>query len=313
MTLRLPKPLRRGGTIGIVAPASPQRDPSRLARGIAYLEGLGYTVVCAKNLHAVHGSYLAGTDQQRADDLHAMFADKRVDAIFCARGGYGSARLLDLLDYRLIRRNPKILLGFSDITALQLALLRKTGLVTFSGVMPSVEMADGMRAETEEWFWRTMTSTKPLGTVRQPWPLTVLKNGSASGQLLAGNLSIITSLIGTPYMPSVKGAVLTVEDVAEETYRVDRMLNQLRLAGCLDALAATVFGQWSQGQQAPGRTTPTRNIHEVLTEVADVSTGPVLSNLMYGHEPSKLTLPVGVSCKVSSRYGLQLTGAALQA
>lgn len=313
MVVRIPKRLPQKATIGIVSPASPQRDASRLERGIAYLEGLGHTVVCADHVHSMHGGYLAGTDDQRLADIHTMFSDKRIDAIFCARGGYGSARLLSKIDYALIRKNPKIFVGFSDITALQLALFRKSGLVTFSGAMPSVDMADGFDSHSEEKFWRVLTSTKPLGRLDQHPPLEVLKKGRAEGRLLGGNLSVFTSIVGTPYLPDMRNVVLALEDVAEETYRIDRMLQQLILAGLWDQLGGVVFGQWTQGNPAPGRSTPARDVTEVLRETASLCRGPVVSNFMYGHEAKKFTLPFGVLCTLSAQHGLRLTSAAVQA
>jgi len=300
MSPLLPKPLPSKATIGIVAPASPQRDPRRLERGIRYLESLGHNVVLGNHLHARHGGYLAGTDEERRADLEAMFRDRRIDAIFCSRGGYGSARLLDTLDYRSIRQNPKILVGFSDITALQMALWKKIGLVTFSGALPSVDMADVFAPESEEWFWRALTSRRPLGPIRQPWPLTTVQRGTFEGPLIGGNLSVLVTLLGTPFQPPTNGTVLVLEDVGEETYRVDRMLNHLRQSGVLAGIGGLVTGQWSQSGR-PAGTTPHRPLEEVIAEVATSVNGPVLSDLMYGHEPLKLTLPMGVRVRLSSR------------
>ncbi len=300
MKALLPKPLPAKATIGIVAPASPQRDPRRLERGIRYLESLGHTVVLGSNLASVHGGYLAGTDAERRSDLEAMFADPRIDAIFCSRGGYGSARLLDDLDYRVIRSNPKILVGFSDITALQMALWKKIGLVTFSGALPSVDMADGFAPESEEWFWRALTSHRPLGPIRQPWPLTTVQRGTSEGALIGGNLSVLVTLLGTPFQPPATDSILVLEDVGEETYRVDRMLNHLRQSGMLTRVNGLVTGQWSQSGRPSGNTPP-RPIEEVIQEAAAAVNGPVLSDLMYGHEALKLTLPMGVRVRLSSR------------
>ena len=182
MKLRKPSPLPKKGTIGIVAPASPQRDNSRLERGVRYLEQLGYQVRLGDNVHQVHGGYLAGTDEERAADINSMFTDNNIDAIFCSRGGYGSARLLHLIDYAAVRKNPKVFVGFSDITALQNALLTKSGLVTFSGALPSVDMADTIDAETEEWFWRAITSTAPLGSLPTKHKLTLSPQGRRTDQ-----------------------------------------------------------------------------------------------------------------------------------
>ena len=313
MRVLLPSPLPTKATIGIVSPASPQRDIKRLERGVRYLESLGHTVVLGKHVLARSGEYLAGTDEDRCADLESMFADKRIDAVFCARGGYGSARLLDRLDYALIRRNPKILVGFSDITSLQMALLRKTGLVTFSGALPSVDMADGFAPESEEWFWRALTSKRPLGPIQQPWPTGVVQRGSAEGPLIGGNLSVFVTLLGTPYEPPTKGSILLLEDIGEETYSIDRMLNHLRQANVLGALNGMITGEWSQASRRKG-STPHREVREVIAEAAEHINGPVLSDMMYGHEPLKLTVPFGVRVRLSSRgSGLRFLEPALRA
>lgn len=308
----IPKRLPKNAVIGIVSPASPQRDPSRLDRGIRYLESLGYRVELGRAARRSHAGYLAGTDEERLSDLMDMFANDRIDAIMCARGGYGTMRLLGDIDYRVIRRHPKIFVGFSDTTALQLAIWKKTALVTFSGAMPSVDMADTFDGESEEWFWRTLTSARPLGPLKQSLPTTTLQRGTAEGHLLGGNLSVFVSLLGTPWMPALKDSVLVLEDVGEETYRIDRMLTQLSLAGIPSSSVATVFGQFTQ-KVVRGSSTQTRNVSEVLMEYAARSTGPVLGNLMYGHERKKLTLPMGVRASIStrSRY-LKLIDAAVR-
>jgi len=312
MTPRFPTALRKKATIGIVSPASPQRDMSRLDKGIRYLEGLGYTVVLGQHARDHHAGYLAGTDDQRLSDLHTMFADKRIDAIFCARGGYGSSRLLNRLDYGLIRKNPKILVGYSDITSLQLALWQKARLVTFSGAMPSVDMVENIDPLSEEQFWRVLTSRRPLGRLRQPWPTTTLQPGDAEGRLLGGNLSVLVSLLGTDYMPSLRGSILALEDIGEETYRIDRMLVQLMLATPRRRPAGVAYGFWSQSARPLG-STPHREITEVLEERRDLSRGPIIADFMYGHERTKFTLPFGVRTRLSTRTGeLALLESAVQ-
>lgn len=294
-----PRHLSPNATIGIVSPASPQRESARLTRGIKYLESLGYRVKLGRNALKSYGGYLAGTDQERVADIHEMFSDPSINAIFCARGGYGSSRLLSLIDFQLIKKNPKIFVGFSDVTALQLAILKKTGLVTFTGALPSVDMADNFDKYSEEWFWRALTSAKPLGDINQERNLLVVKPGYASGTLIAGNLSVLVSLIGTPYMPLAASSVLAIEDVDEHTYRIDRMLTQLLNAGFIGEISALLTGSWSQ-VNTQRVTTPDRDVNEVIREIGEFVKGPVLSNLMYGHEPQKLTLPVGILIKVSS-------------
>jgi muramoyltetrapeptide carboxypeptidase len=241
-----------------------------------------------------------------------MFADKRIDAIFCARGGYGSSRLLNRLDYGLIRKNPKILVGYSDITSLQLALWQKARLVTFSGAMPSVDMVENIDPRSEEQFWRVLTSRRPLGRLQQPWPTTTLQPGDAEGRLLGGNLSVLVSLLGTDYMPSLRGSILALEDIGEETYRIDRMLVQLMLATPRRRPAGIAYGFWSQSARPLG-STPHREITEVLEERRDLSRGPIIADFMYGHERTKFTLPFGVRTRLSTRTGeLALLESAVQ-
>lgn len=293
----IPTALPPNATIGITSPASPQRDQDRLTRGVAALEALGHRVIVGESCTARYGNYLAGTDELRARELERFFADPSIDAIFCARGGYGSGRLLDLLDWSVIAANPKIFVGFSDITALQMAMLQRTGLVTYSGAMPSVDMGDGFDPLSASSFWSALSNTPPHGLITQPEPLTILRSGSAEGMLIGGNLSVFVTLLGTSYLPDVNGAILVLEDIGEETYRIDRMLDHLRRSDVLQRIGGLIFGQWSQASVRESNT-PSRDVNEVLAEYADHVNGPVLSNLMYGHVTPKLTLGMGRVVKV---------------
>ena len=295
-----PQALPKKATIGIISPSSPQRDKARLDKGIRYLEGLGYTVKLGAHALSSHAGYLAGTDQERLADLHNMFHDPQVDAIFCSRGGYGSARILPNLNVNLIKKHCKIFVGFSDVSALQLSLWNSCGLVTFSGAMPSVDMADGFDPASEEQFWRVLTSRKPMGALKQSMPLQTIQRGDAEGRILGGNLSVVCSMLGTPYMPSLRKCILALEDVGEESYRIDRMLTQLSYATASARASAVVYGFWSQDGRPRGSTAH-RDVHEVMAEKLDLTSGPIMSHLMYGHEPTKLTLPFGVLARVSTR------------
>lgn len=292
-----PKPLAQGAVIGITSPASPQRDQDRLTRSITELEGLGYRVIVGESCTARYGNYLAGTDELRARELERMFANPTIDAIFCARGGYGSARLLDMIDWSIIANNPKIFVGFSDITALQMAMLQRTGLVTYSGALPSVDMADGFDQLSATSFWSALSDTAPHGIIEQPEPLHIINDGTANGMLVGGNLSVFVTLLGTSYLPEMSGSILLLEDIGEETYRIDRMLNQLRLSGVLDRVGGLIFGQWSQAIVRESNT-PSRDVNEVLAEYARFVNGPVLSNFMYGHVTPKLTVGMGRMVKI---------------
>ena len=307
MDILKPSRLKRHDVIGIVAPASAPSTCEKIDKGIRYLEKLGYRVKLGKSAKKVHG-YFAGKDANRAHDLNAMFADKQVKAIFAVRGGYGTPRLLEHIDYTLVKRNPKILVGYSDLTALQLAIFAKTRLVTFSGPMLAVEMFEKMDPFTEEFFWRIVTSTLPIGKVSNPdgQPLKVLpalpKSYEAVGRLIGGNLSMIISLMGTPFQPNFSRSILLFEDVGEEPYRIDRMLTQLKLAGVLRKVKAIVIGSLIDCVPSD-KTKPSLSTDEVLQELTEDLKIPVLSHLAYGHMPRKLTMPIGLKVKVNSRLG----------
>jgi muramoyltetrapeptide carboxypeptidase len=300
MAILKPHRLNKGDVIGIVSPASPITDPSRIQDGVRYLESIGYRTLVGRHAEARNG-YLAGTDKQRADDLHGMFRNRHVKAIFCVRGGYGTPRLLPMLNYPLVQRNPKILVGFSDITALQLALWRKCRLVTFNGPMVGVDMSPGMEAFTEEHFWRVLTSGEKAITIRLAAETTsVLRKGTAAGRLLGGNLSLLVNLLGTPFMPSLRDSILFVEEVGEDCYRVDRMLTQLRNTGILAEARAVLTGQFTDC--LPMKSIPdSQTMEDVLRDVAGRLRVPFVAGLSFGHHPAKLTLPLGVAARVRTR------------
>jgi muramoyltetrapeptide carboxypeptidase len=210
------------------------------------------------------------------------------------------------VDFGLIRRHPKIFVGFSDVTVLQLALLKRTGLVTFSGAMPSVDMADGFEPIAEEQFWRVLTERRRPGALRQPLALNIIRRGRTEGRLLGGNLSVLVSLLGTGYLPELGGSILALEDVGEATYRIDRMLLQLSMATARRPAAGVIYGSWSQAESSSG-STPHRDVEEVLQERLDIAAGPILSNLLYGHQAQKFTLPIGVMARLETARGGSLT------
>ncbi len=300
--IRPPK-LKPHDLIGILTPASPVADTAKIERGVRYLESLGYRTKVGGHVGNVHG-YLAGTDEARAADIHAMFSDKEVKAIVCARGGYGTPRLLSLLNYRLIARNPKIFSGYSDVTALQFAFWKKCGLISFHGPMAAVEMANQIDPFTEEMFWRTITSGKKLGTIafpQEPVPH-ALQRGSASGRLLGGNLSLIVGLLGTRFQPDFNNALLFIEEVTEEPYRVDRMMTHLRNASLYAKAAGMLLGQFTDCVPVDA-TKPSLTIDQILATEALLFGKPVLANLSFGHIPKKMTLPFGLHARMNSEKG----------
>jgi muramoyltetrapeptide carboxypeptidase len=298
-----PSILRRGDLIGVIAPAGPVTDTSRIERGVRYLEGLGYRVLPGKHLTDVDG-YLAGSDHDRLDDLHAMFRNAHVRAIICLRGGYGTPRLLAGIDYGLIRRHPKILAGFSDITALQLALWKKCRLVTFHGPMVASDMADGIDPVTEESFWGLLTSRKTRALFEgHSFDLRMLHRGTARGPLLGGNLSLIMSLLATPYSPDFAGAILALEEIGEEPYRIDRMLNQLTLSRVFPSVAGVLAGQFTTC--VPEDTTrPSASVADLLAELSGRLGKPFIAGVPFGHVPRKITLPLGIAVSMNGTRGL---------
>jgi len=293
-----PPRLRKGEVIGVIAPASPMK-PALLEAGVRYLEGLGYRVQLGKYIFAQHG-YLAGTDAQRARDLHRMFRDRRVKAILCARGGYGTPRLLRLLDYDLIRRQPKIFVGYSDLTALQLAIFRYTGLITFSGPMVAAEMGHGIDPFTEENFWRALTSPLALGELvrSQGETYQTIRKGRAAGRLLGGCLSLIAPVAGTRFMPSTAGNIFFVEDIGEVVYRWDRYFVQLRELGIFDGLSGFLLGHTTDSVPPPGDLTLT--IDDLMNDFIKPLKIPALAGLDYGHGRVKHTLPIGARAEIEA-------------
>jgi len=296
MTCILPQKLQKGDKIGIVTPASPPYGAKRkyFEKGVIYLQQKGFEVVQGRNVHAERG-YLAGTDEQRAADISRMFGDPAVRAIFCTRGGYGTPRLLDLIDYETIQKNPKVFAGYSDITALELAILRQTGLVTFSGPMVAVEMGKGMDEFTEQSFWRTITDNRPIGEVLMPTghELKIYNSGRAEGRLIGGCLSLITPLVGTKYQPNFDDAILIIEDIGEEIYRLDRHLAQLKLAGILNRLAGIVLGQFLEWEPKDENPDPFLTLEEVFADYFSDLNIPIVGNFPYGHGDVKITVPIG--------------------
>ncbi|MFQ5797501.1 MAG: LD-carboxypeptidase [Bacteroidota bacterium] len=303
MRVLKPQKLRKHDVIGLVAPASPPSKPEKIDSGVRYLESMGYRVKVGRHVRDVHG-YLAGTDEGRAADLDAMFRDPSVKAIFVLRGGYGLHRVLHLLDYRAIRQNPKIVVGYSDLTALQLALWRKIGLVTFSGPMAAVEMCDGMDPYTEEHFWRVLTSTAKIGPLEGPAgrPACSMREGRGTGTMLGGNLSVLCTLLGTHYCPSWQQVILVLEEVGEEPYRIDRMLMHLFHAKVFSSISGLALGQFIDCQ--PQDTSkPHFTVEQVLEHFTHDLRLPVVADLAYGHLPKKLTLPWGLRARIDGTRG----------
>jgi len=280
----LPKPLRAGGTIGICAPAGPV-VPERLQKAVRAIEADGYHVELSPSAMEKHGLFSA-TDGVRRKELEEMFARRGVDAVFCARGGVGSSRLLSSLNTRSIARSRKPFLGFSDITALQWLLWKREKFVTFSGPLAVEWHTISERTRRQACAVLAGEMTDLLGDFPRD-PIRILRKGrKAVGRLLPGNLTMIATLLGTPYLPDLKGAILLVEDVNEPPHRVDRLLFHLRNARALGSLAALLIGDLGEEN----------DMESITRSVRDAACGesyPVAMNFPYGHGAERMTLPVG--------------------
>ncbi len=297
-----PRRLRPGATIGVIAPAGPGSQEQTDA-GIAWLEQAGFRIKPGKTVSQELG-YLAGPDDLRAADLNYMFADPAVDGIICLRGGYGTMRLLELLDYDLIRQNPKVFVGYSDITALHTAIGQRTGLVTFHGPMVASDMGKDLPLYTWEYFLQAVAEPAPLGLIANPAQAPApefIAPGTAAGPLTGGNLSLIAATLGTAYEIDTAGKILCLEDVGEAPYRLDRLLTQLTLAGKLQAAAGIVFDVCADCE--PEAKPPSFTVAEVLAERLGSLGKPVLINLHFGHTADKATLPLGVEATLRPEDG----------
>lgn len=304
-----PPRLKPGDLVGVITPATPATNPDRLALVERTIKHFGLRVKWGKHIGQKSG-YFGNPVQERLDDLHAMFRDPEVKGVFPIQGGYGAPQLLDGIDYDLIRRNPKVFTGYSDITALHLAIHKRTGLVTFHG--PNVFSA--LTGYTQTHFRKAVFEAAPIGTVTNPpeanslrpkYLLRTIRPGKVTGRLVGGNLTLISTLMGTPYEIDTRGAILFLEDIGEEPYRIDRMLTQLRLAGKLEQAAGIVFGDCVGC--APNDYKPFVAAGFSLGEVLDALLGnlkvPVLSGLTIGHVEDQLTLPLGVTATLDAEAG----------
>jgi muramoyltetrapeptide carboxypeptidase len=295
-----PRALKPGDTIGLITPATYVSDPDRLEMVQETARFFGLVPKLSGNVRKRAG-YLGGTIEERLQDLHSMWSDPAVSGIFAIRGGYGSGQLLDRIDYDLIRRNPKIFLGYSDITALHLAIHKRTGLVTFHGPV----MTSAFTPFTQDYFRKALFEPKPIGVVTNPSEsnalrprhrLRAIRPGRASGRLIGGNLSLIAMTMGTSFEIDTRGAILFIEDIGEEPYSLDRMLTQLRLAGKLQQASAIIWGECADC--APRDFKPgfesTFSTAEVANQILGTLDIPVLSGLVIGHTDDQVTLPYGV-------------------
>jgi len=301
-----PRRLAPGDAVALVAPASATFETMDLDIARESLDALGLKVVVGGHLLDRHG-YLAGQDRNRAGDINRFFADPAIRAVLPIRGGWGSSRLLPYLDFDLIRRNPKVVLGFSDITALLLAIVARSGLVTFhgpNGVGRWDEFSVGwVRRLLFEGEVVTMVNPRERGEflAQTEHRIQTITPGVARGRMLGGNLTVLTAIIGSPYLPHWDGAILFLEDVGEDIYRVDRMMTTLKLAGILDRIAGFVFGTCAECE--PGSGYGSLTLEEVFADHVRPLKIPAWRGAMIGHQAPQFTIAEGIPVEIDAGAG----------
>ncbi len=300
------KKLKTGDTVALISPCAAIFTQEPVDIAVEALEKCGLKVKKGKHLMAKEG-HLAGNDQERAKDLNTAFADEQVSAVICLRGGSGGARILPLIDYNLIKKNPKILVGFSDVTALLLSIYAKTGLITFhgqNGIASWTELARkyyfGLLFENQ-----LMEFSKPEAPenawVQKKGRTRTITAGSSQGTLIGGNLTVLCGILGSDYVPDFKGAILFLEDTNEELYRIDRLMAQLMLAGILDKIRGFIFGHCTNCQ--PGRGYGSSTFDEIMDQYIKPLKIPAFSGAMIGHIEWQFTLPIGSTVQMDAAAG----------
>lgn len=296
--LLLPKGLREGATVAVTAPAS-GINPGDATKNISLLKSLGLNVIVGQALYKKNG-YLSAPDEERAAEFMEFVERKDIDCIMCARGGYGVMRILPLLDFDTIKKNPKIIVGYSDITALLIAITNRSELVTYHGPVASSEFDN----YTTEQFIKTLfakqtTTDKTLSIVDSIY---TISGGTVVGRLVGGNLSMIVSTLGTPYEIDTKDAILFLEEIEEEPYKIDRMLTQLWLAGKLQTCRGFAIGQFKNCERSSrnGNSTLKTSLKQVLNARIGSLEVPAVYGLPFGHVRSKMTLPLGILAELNA-------------
>ncbi|KRQ87034.1 putative murein peptide carboxypeptidase [Caloramator mitchellensis] len=284
-----PRRLKQGDTIGIIAPASPAFSFEKVDLTVRKLEDLGYKVVLGESCYKQYG-FLSGVDEMRAKDFNVFFEDDKVDAIFCLRGGYGSNRIVDMIDFAKIKLNPKIFLGFSDITYLLNAIYKFSNLVTFHG--PMIAAGDFLKDYNFNFLMKVLK-----GDIKSyKLNLTAIVSGQAEGKIIGGNLSIIASMIGTAYEPKFDDGILILEDVGEEPYKIDRLLYHLKYSNVFKRVKAVILGDFTNCEAREFN--KSLSINEVLWGFFSNLNIPVyiLENL--GHGEKRITIPIGIKAMI---------------
>lgn len=291
-----PKKLKIGDTIGVVSPASPV-SKEKVERASNKITEMGFNVVLSKNCYSKYG-YLSGKDEVRAEELNNMFSNDNIDGIMCSRGGYGTLRILDLLDYELIKNNPKVFIGYSDITALHIAFNKFSKLVTFHGPMAVSDIGGNFSNFSKKSLLNLVSNKEFNPSIRNATEEIVTINGGiVEGQIIGGNLSLLVSTLGTPYEVDTKGKILFIEEIGEYTYKIDRMFTQLILSKKFEDAEGIILGNFNSCKpEHEGDFT----LKEIVDQLVKPLNKPTIFNLQAGHCEPVVTLPFGVDVRLDA-------------
>ncbi|MFK7946294.1 MAG: LD-carboxypeptidase [Saprospiraceae bacterium] len=298
-----PKRLKPGDTIGLVTPASPITK-EQLEKTIKNIEGLGFKLEYNRKRLLARKGYLAGKDIVRADEINRMFDNKRIDGIWCVRGGYGATRMLDMLNYKVIKQNPKVLIGYSDVTALYQAIFKKTGLVCFHGPVGASDFTNYTKKHVQKILsnptstYKIEASPENEAMENQIYNSYVINDGIAEGRLVGGNLTLVSSLVGTPYDISYKNKLVFLEDIGEKPYRIDRMITQMTLAGKFDKVKGIILGVFLNCETKDGNNSLT--LMEMFKDRFEKLKVPIIYGMSFGHISNQFTLPLGIQAKLDT-------------
>ena len=294
-----PQRLKAGDTVAITSPAGAVWDEKQVNTFTDILKNFGFNIIHGETLKQKYG-YFAGSDELRANELNEFFANKKVKGVFSMKGGWGCARLLDKLNYETIEKNPKVLIGFSDITTLLNVIYTKTGLITFHGPVGNSGWNDFTSSSFKSVIMKGELSSFPLSPKPED-SMCVINKGEASGEIVGGNLSVLSGLLGSTYLPDWKGKILFLEEVKEEPYRIDKMLTQLKLNGVLNQLSGIIFGKFSKCEAEEPLKAFT--FMEVLEQHIKPLGIPAFYGAAIGHTENKITIPIGIKVKMDAEKG----------
>ncbi len=293
-----PERLKKGDVVGLIATSSPA-DPATLEACITFLENMGFVVKVGKSVTSQHMGYLAGDDLTRANDVNAFFMDKEIKGIFCLRGGYGSCRIMDKVDWDMVSKNPKFFIGYSDVTNLHVMIQKKAGFVTFHGPMVFSNAVSKWDAYSHASLLEAMEGPKEWLFKNPPGDeLVCVSEGAGEGELVGGNLAILVAGIGTPYEVDTDGKIFFIEEVGESTYRVDRMLHQLLHAGKFKGVKGILLGDFTDCLQ---RNEKEHTVETLIDEILAPLGIPVIKNIRSGHGKPMATLPMGAWTRIDTQ------------